>query len=112
MIGLRKARARPFPTGSMMSRGIGRWSMWDQSRHGGICGGEYPAMVEAGRATWLSGGLPSVDLCGWGWEQYSRTRAWNANLLELAEETGIPITVSHYPPGTSQLSIGCFRLSV
>jgi len=32
----------------------------------------------------------------------SRTRAWKANLLELAEGIGIPITVSHYPPGTSK----------
>lgn len=32
----------------------------------------------------------------------SRTRAWKANLLRLAEEVGIPITVSHYPPGTSK----------
>ena len=32
----------------------------------------------------------------------SRTRAWKANLLALAEEMGIPITVSHYPPGTSK----------
>jgi hypothetical protein len=32
----------------------------------------------------------------------SRARAWKANLLELAEEIGIPITVSHYPPGTSK----------
>jgi len=32
----------------------------------------------------------------------SRTRAWKANLLRLAEEMGIPITVSHYPPGTSK----------
>lgn len=32
----------------------------------------------------------------------SRTRAWKTNLLELAEEMGIPISVSHYPPGTSK----------
>jgi Rhodopirellula transposase DDE domain len=31
-----------------------------------------------------------------------RTRAWKANLLELAKEIAIPITVSHYPPGTSK----------
>jgi CheY-like chemotaxis protein len=31
-----------------------------------------------------------------------RNRAWKPNLLELAEEIGIPITVSHYPPGTSK----------
>jgi hypothetical protein len=30
-----------------------------------------------------------------------RTRARKANLLELAEEIGIPLTVSHYAPGTS-----------
>ena len=34
----------------------------------------------------------------------SRTRAWKANLLELAEGIGIPITVSHYPPGTSNVA--------
>jgi hypothetical protein len=32
----------------------------------------------------------------------SRTRAWKANLMELAGEIGIPISVSHYPPGTSK----------
>jgi Rhodopirellula transposase DDE domain len=32
----------------------------------------------------------------------SRTRAWKANLLKLAEEIAIPITVAHYPPGTSK----------
>jgi hypothetical protein len=37
-----------------------------------------------------------------GGSNSSRTRAWKANLLELAEEIGIPITVSHYPPGTSK----------
>jgi len=37
-----------------------------------------------------------------GGSNSSRTRAWKANLLELAEGIGIPITVSHYPPGTSK----------
>ena len=37
-----------------------------------------------------------------GGSNSSRTRAWKANLLELAKEIGIPITVSHYPPGTSK----------
>jgi len=35
-----------------------------------------------------------------GGSNASRSRAWRANLLELADEIGIPITVSHYPPGT------------
>lgn len=37
-----------------------------------------------------------------GGSNSSRTRAWKANRLELAEGIGIPITVSHYPPGTSK----------
>jgi len=37
-----------------------------------------------------------------GGSNASRSRAWRANRLELAEEIGVPITVSPYPPGTSQ----------
>src|SRR5262249_45004461 len=37
-----------------------------------------------------------------GGSKASRSRAWRANRLELAEEIGVPITVSAYPPGTSQ----------
>ena len=37
-----------------------------------------------------------------GGSKASRSRAWKANLLERADEIGIAITVSHYPPGTSQ----------
>lgn len=31
-----------------------------------------------------------------------RIRAWKWHLAQLAEETGLEITVSHYPPGTSK----------
>jgi transposase len=31
-----------------------------------------------------------------------RVRAWKKNLADLAEETGLAITVCHYPPGTSK----------
>lgn len=31
-----------------------------------------------------------------------RLRAWKVHLAKLAEETGLDITVSHYPPGTSK----------
>src|SRR5215471_2761941 len=37
-----------------------------------------------------------------GGSKASRSRAWRANRLELAEEIGVPITVSPYPPGTSK----------
>ena len=31
-----------------------------------------------------------------------RTRAWKAELAELAAETGLEITVCHFSPGTSK----------
>jgi Rhodopirellula transposase DDE domain len=33
-----------------------------------------------------------------------RVRLWKIALQELVNETGIPITVCHYPPGTSKLN--------
>ncbi|PYT75337.1 MAG: ISAzo13 family transposase, partial [Acidobacteria bacterium] len=38
-----------------------------------------------------------------GGSNSSRTHAWKANLMQLVDEIGIPITVSHYPPGTSNV---------
>jgi len=32
----------------------------------------------------------------------SRVRAWKTNLAKFASETGLEITVAHYPPGTSK----------
>jgi transposase len=32
----------------------------------------------------------------------SRVRAWKVELQQLADEIGIPVTVCHYPPGTSK----------
>src|SRR6266542_1446155 len=37
-----------------------------------------------------------------GGSNSSRSRGWKFHLQELADETGIPITVCHYPPGTSK----------
>jgi transposase len=37
-----------------------------------------------------------------GGSNSSRTRAWKLYLQELADETGLSISVSHYPPGTSK----------
>jgi hypothetical protein len=37
-----------------------------------------------------------------GGSNSSRGRAWKLNLQALADEIGIPITVCHYPPGTSK----------
>lgn len=37
-----------------------------------------------------------------GGSNSSRGRGWKLHLQALADETGIPITVCHYPPGTSK----------
>ena len=37
-----------------------------------------------------------------GGSNSSRTRAWKVQLQDLADQMGIPITVCHYPPGTSK----------
>jgi hypothetical protein len=37
-----------------------------------------------------------------GGSNSSRVRAWKVNLQAFADEIGIPITVCHYPPGTSK----------
>ena len=43
----------------------------------------------------------------------SRCRAWKTSLQELADECGLTITVTHYPPGTSKwnpIEHRCFNL--
>jgi len=37
-----------------------------------------------------------------GGSNSSRSRAWKLHLQDLVDELGIPITVCHYPPGTSK----------
>jgi hypothetical protein len=37
-----------------------------------------------------------------GGSNRSRTRAWKLHLQQLADETGLSISVCHYPPGTSK----------
>jgi len=43
--------------------------------------------------------------CDGGGSNGSRVRAWKAQLAEFAAETGLHITVCHYPPGTSRRSV-------
>jgi hypothetical protein len=40
--------------------------------------------------------------CDSGGSNGSANRAWKAGLAELAQETGLEITVCHFPPGTSK----------
>jgi hypothetical protein len=65
--------------------------------------------VESIRRWWLMDGRRHYRLarrllicadCGGG--NSNRQRAWKVHLQELSDETGLPITVCHYPPGTSK----------
>ena len=72
-------------------------------QHRGAGGGVHPPLVgswrgrtptRARRGCWS----PATPAGSNGW----RNRAWKAGLAELAQETGLEITVCHFPPGTSK----------
>jgi hypothetical protein len=54
-----------------------------------------------GRRRYASAGRLLICADGGG-SNSSRTRMWKVQLQELADEIGMPITVCHYPPGTSK----------
>jgi Rhodopirellula transposase DDE domain len=65
--------------------------------------------VESLRRWWkLLGGRSYAQASGLllcadgGGSNGSRTRAWKFHLQQLTDELGLPITVCHYPPGTSK----------
>ena len=67
-------------------------SRWSPS----AAGGSWPAGTPTRRRARL---LVTCDAGGAnGW----RNRAWKAGLADLARETGLEITVCHFPPGTSK----------
>jgi Rhodopirellula transposase DDE domain len=70
-------------TAEFAGESIRRWWRWDGRRR-------------YGRARRL---LMCAD---GGGSNSSRTRAWKVHVQYLADEMGIPITVCHYPPGTSK----------
>ena len=54
-----------------------------------------------GRADYPAAGRLLITADAGGSNGY-RTRAWKAELAALALETGLAITVCHFPPGTSK----------
>ncbi|MGH9455124.1 MAG: ISAzo13 family transposase [Terriglobia bacterium] len=62
---------------------IRRWWRWD------------------GKKTYSAAGRLLICADGGG-SNGSRLRAWKVNLPRLANHIGVPITVCHYPPGTSK----------
>ena len=58
--------------------------------------------MERGRPRRLPGRPAAADHRGRGRLQRPPTRAWKTELATLAAETGLEITVCHFPPGTSK----------
>ena len=65
--------------------------------------------VESVRRWWKAAGRSGYPLArrllitaDAGGSNGNRTRAWKAELAELAVETGLEITCCHFPPGTSK----------
>jgi hypothetical protein len=45
---------------------------------------------------------PAADHADAGGSNSYRTRAWKTELAALAAETGLTVTICHFPPGTSK----------
>jgi hypothetical protein len=58
--------------------------------------------VEHQRACGLPGRGPADDQADCGGSNGNRTRLWKTELARFAAETGLSITVCHFPPGTSK----------
>ncbi len=50
----------------------------------------------------LPAGQDLADHGGWRGSNGSRVRLWKLELQRFADETGLEIAVSHFPPGTSK----------
>jgi len=75
----------------------------------GTCADTGEFAVESIRKWWLCVGLSRYSgakellvLADGGGSNGSRNRLWKKSLQTLADETGLAITVRHYPPGTSK----------
>jgi Rhodopirellula transposase DDE domain len=60
------------------------------------------ALVAADGHAELPGGPPLLVCADAGGSNGNRLRAWKMHLQRLATEMRFPITVCHYPPGTSK----------
>ena len=59
-------------------------------------------MVETGRAKSYAAAGRLLICADAGGSNGNRLRAWKLNLQQMADQIQIPITVCHYPPGTSK----------
>src|ERR1700722_9387848 len=90
------------------------YGIYDEAANAGFVnvgtGGNTAALaVESVRRWWQLAGKDAYPAasrllvtCDAGGSNGYRNRAWKAGLAELAQETGLEITVCHFPPGTSK----------
>jgi hypothetical protein len=88
--------------------------IYDEARNAGFVnvgtdGNTAALAVESVRRWWQLAGKDAYPgatrllvTCDGGGSNASRNRAWKAGLAALAQETGLDITVCHFPPGTSK----------
>ena len=90
------------------------YGVYDQAANTGFVnvgtdGNTAALAVESVRRWWRlagKGAYPGAErllvTCDAGGSNGHRNRAWKAGLAELAAETGLDLTVCHFPPGTSK----------
>ena len=110
----RAARTRPDARCSGQAPGEA-WSLWgvrshahwwlgecgDRSRHGPRCGCLPPALVGADGQGGVSAGPRPPHHGRWGGSNARRKRLWKVARQQLADESGLALSVRHCPPGTS-----------
>ena len=72
------------------------------TRHGRVCRGKHPAMVEIGRTKELSGSKSDYSSAQTLWGATEIACATGNSTCCRWDQIRIPITVCHYPPGTSK----------
>ena len=95
--------AKPSPMALTTSRAIGLWS------NVGVTHETAEFAVESIRRWWRMDGrryyreAERILICAdSGGGNGNRQRAWKVYLQQLSDETGLAVTVCHYPPGTSK----------
>ena len=72
------------------------------ARHGGVHHGGHPPLVAGGRPAPLPGARRLLVEMDGGGANDPRKWLWKVALQRLADETGLILVVTHYPPGASK----------
>ena len=97
------ARSIPYGVYDLAAqRGVGERG--DRSRHGRVRRGVDPAVVAPdGQPALPAARRELLITADGGGSNGSRSRLWKVRLQELADETGLRISVCHFPPGHQQV---------